>query len=503
MKKNLNYRTLLFSGFIVLSGCAPKNFEAVQQVASDAAGAIGCTDFESKTWDAINAYLIEQNSMLTAEDIRGPLKSSLKVLKVSKVSLADLKERKIETLGQDVNELFELLLNEAPQVEQVQDAQGLLRVLSALELGDHSTESKVKLQNKVQAQFAKIKKQVAAMGIECTTPETPELPETPVTEEEGASPELTKSSLPLPVYGIRRTLATAYQSCQVLDEPIMTKNTQDIAEGAITITGKHTDGVGNRRVIGNLTTLLHTHPYYKNVNGYANGCLKGSSYPMIYDYGGRPFATTSANNVLNFFKDSGTGTKVLGTDCSGFVYTGLVAAGLRLSPNKLVKATGVNGISSTMFVEPDKNNLSCLAKITLTAKTDLKAGDIVAVRGHVIMIDSVGSDPFGLNGIKTAEACSRVDSKKFDFVIIQSSPSKNAVGMNRYQAKDYLEESDKMREGLTRYAHSACLARVNNRSYTPNLGTLSVVRHKLTPECMGARIKLSQESCTESCPQLK
>jgi hypothetical protein len=118
------------------------------------------------------------------------------------------------------------------------------------------------------------------------------------------------------------------------------------------------------------------------------------------------------------------------------------------------------------------------------------------------MVDSVGSDPFGISGVKTTAACSNLESKDFDFVVIQSSPSKNAVGMNRYQARDYLYESDKMRAGLTRYAYYACLARLNNKNYTPNLGTLSVIRHKLTSTCVGTRVKLAQESCIQDCPQL-
>ncbi|MGZ3744078.1 MAG: hypothetical protein ACXWRA_09585 [Pseudobdellovibrionaceae bacterium] len=491
-KKTTFFKTLILSS-LMLSACAPKKFEAVQQVTSNTASAIGCSDFESKTWDALNGYLIEQKSMLTADELKVSLKGSLKLVKVPS---GNLQETKLDALTQDISELYDILLSEAVNVEKIQDPQGLLELLSALELGDHTTETKIQLQNKIEAQFAKIKKQVTAMGVQCAAP-------TPEENNPVATPELIKTSLPLPVYGIRYTFATAYQTCQALDEPIMTKSTPDIDDSAIRITGKHPDGVGNRRIISNVAALLHTHPYYKNVSNYANGCLKASSYPMIYDYGGKPFALTGSNSTLDFFKDSGNGTQVLGTDCSGFVYTGIATAGLRLNPGQAVKASGVNGISSTMFVEPDKNGLGCFAKITLTPKLDLQAGDIVAVPGHVIMIDSVGSDPFGLNGIRTVDACSNLEPKDFDFVIIQSSPSKNAVGMNRYQARDYLYESDKMRAGLVKYAYYACLARVNNRSYTPNLGSLSVIRHRLTSECLGPRIKLAQESCVQSCPQLK
>lgn len=480
---------------VAISACAPKNFEALQQVASDTTTGIGCSSFESKTWDAVNRYLIEQNSVPTAAELKDHLKLSLNGLKAPGEKLS---EEKLYTLAQSFDELFEVLLTEAPQLEKTEDAQALLALLSALELGDHSTETRVELQSRVETQFAKIKNQVAAMGVQCAEPETP-------TTEESPNPDETvieKTSLPLTVYGIRFTFATAYQSCQALDEAIMSESTPEINSNAIKITGDHSDGVGSKRIIANVSSLLNSHPYYKNVNNYGAGCVKGSSYPMIYDYGGKPYATTSSSSPLNLFKNAGGGTSVLGMDCSGFIYTGLATAGLRLSPRKNMKASGVNGISSRMYVEPQKNGMSCLAKITLTPKSDLRAGDIVAVPGHVLMIDSVGSDPFGINGVKSASECSKLAAKNFDFVVIQSSPSKNAVGMNRYQAKTYLYEADKMRVGLEKYAYYACLARVNNKNYTPSLGTLSVIRHKMTSDCMGSRIKLTQESCVSSCSQL-
>jgi hypothetical protein len=491
---------MLASCALVISACAPKNFQALDQISKDTASAIGCSDFESRSWDAVNKYLIEQQLVPTAEELKDHLRVSLKELRTAGGTLPS---EKTESLAKEIDALYDILLTDAPQSEKVQDSQGLLSVLSALEIGDHTTESKVRLQEKVTTQFARIKSQVAAMGVQCGTPEpTPTPPGS--SEEPSLEPGLEKiiTRLPLPIYGVRFAMATAYQTCQALTEPIMTKSTPDIEDDAIKIVGTHPDGVGKLREIASVTGLLRSHPYYKNVNNYGSQCLNGRSYPMIYDYGGKPYATTGLTSTLNFFKDSGDGTKTLGTDCSGFIYTALATAGLRIAPGREMKASGVNGVSSTMYVEPQKNGLSCMAKITVTPKSDLKAGDIVAVQGHVLMIDSVGSDPFGLNGIKTADGCSKIEAKNFDFAVIQSSPSKNAAGINRYQAKDYLYESDKMRDTLEKYAYYSCLARVNNKNYTPSLGTGSVIRHSLSSDCMGTRIRLAQEACIQKCPQL-
>jgi len=478
------------SSLLIASACAPKNFKALDEVATNTADAIGCSDFESKSWDAVNKFLIEQQAIPTAEDLRSHLKISLKTVKVSSASATP---EKMEALAQSIEGLYDLMLSEAPKVEKVQDAQGLLTVLSALELGDRTTESKVMLQEKMGAQFAKIKAQASAMDVHCDSPGS---------ETDEPASDRIATALPLPVYGIRFAMATAYQSCQSLAAPIMDSSTVDIEDAAIKITGLHPDGIGNRREIANVTALIRSHPYYKNTNNYGAGCLNGRDYPMIYDYGGKPFASTGASAYLNFFKNAGDGTKALGTDCSGLVYAALATSGLRVAPNKTMKPSGVNGISSRMYVEPQSNGLSCLAKITVTPKMEIKAGDIVAVPGHVLMIDSVGADPFGLNGIKKPEDCANVSSKNFDFVVIQSSPSKNATGINRYQARNYLDESDKMRNTLEKYAYYSCLAKINNKNYTPNLGTGSVIRHNLSSACKGTRIRLTQESCIQSCPQL-
>lgn len=494
---------MIVSGLVVLSACAPKNFKALDDVANDTKNSVGCSDLESKTWDAVDKYLIEQKSMPTSEELKEHLRSSFRELKTSQ---GPLSAEKVEALSQNFDELFDILLTEAPQLEKVQDSQGLLEVLTALEIGDHTTDTKVKLQNRVGGQFAKIKAQISELDVQCANPPAavPEQPGDTVTSapDAGTEESAATTSLPLPIYGSHLAMATAYQTCQALTEPIMTASTPDIEDAGIVITGTHSDGVGKKRVIGNTTAFFRSHPYYKNVTNYASSCLNGRSYPMIYDYGGKPYATTSTTSTLDFFKNAGSGTAVLGMDCSGFIYTALATAGLRVSDGKAMKASGVSGVSSTMYVEPAKNGLTCLDKITVTPKADIKSGDIVAIAGHVIMIDRVGADPFGLNGAKTTDACSKLEAKNFDFSVIQSSPSKNAVGINRYEARNYLYENTKMKDTLTKYAYYACLARVNNKNYTPSLGTGSVVRHKLTPSCMGTRIKLAQESCVMSCPQL-
>jgi hypothetical protein len=485
--------TLILSSFVVIAtGCAPMGFQELDQIASSTAGAVGCASFESKTWDAINNYLIEKNEIPAAADLKERLKLALKESKGPRGSLS---EEQLDRLTADVLSLYDVFLKEAVAEEKVHSASELLTVLTALELGDHTTTSKITLQAKVESSFEKIQSDVKQFQVQCATPEEPP---PPVAAATPVGPEA--KTLSLPVFGAKWAMATAYQSCQALNEPVLTRATPD-ADG-IVITGTHEDGIGSLRQIASVSSLLRTHPYYKNVTNYGPSCLSNRSTPLIYDYGGRPYATATAGSTLNLFRDSGYGTRVLGIDCSGYVYTALAAAGLRLSASKQLKASDVYGISSTMFLEPEANKLTCLQKITVTPNQNLKAGDIAAIQGHVVMVDSVGADPFGIRNASSAADCANLSAKNFDFVIIQSSNSKEGIGINRFKASEYLADTNTLRVGFERYAYYSCLAKFNDRNYTPNLGTTSVIRHKLTSECMGTRIALTQESCIQDCAEL-
>ena len=483
---------VITSSFLVVfaSACAPKNLQSLQLASSETTAAVGCSNFESQTYSAIEKYLVEQNEMPSSEDLKQQLRISMNALRAPQEKLT---AAHLNSLSHAVGEVFDTLLIDAAQKESVKDAGEMLAVVTALELGDTTTPERAGLQARLKKHFAAVNVKAKEMQVSCQKAED----NAPAAFDAQAA----GISLPLVVYGARFAMATAYQTCQALDEPIMTSATPDVQ--GISVIGKHSDGSGSKRVVGSLSNVLKTHPYYKNVNNYGASCLNPRTSPLIYDYGGKPYSTSSSTATLNFFKNHGSGTAALGIDCSGFVYTSLATAGLRMAPNKDNKAISVHGISATMFIEPQKNGLSCLEKITVTPKEQLRAGDVVAVRGHVLIVDSVGSDPFGLDEIKSASSCSAVSYKKFDFVVAQSSPSKEGIGINRFEAKDYLPDSSLMRDVLTKYAKYACQARFGIKNITPNIGSASIVRHKLSSECRGTRVALEKESCVAGCSQLK
>jgi hypothetical protein len=133
----------------------------------------------------------------------------------------------------------------------------------------------------------------------------------------------------------------------------------------------------------------------------------------------------------------------------------------------------------------------------------LSPGDIAAVSGHVVIIDSVGSDPFGLARAKNISQCSTLNSDGFNFVIIQSSPSKNGIGINKYMAADYLvDEVGTIKSGFETYAQEACKAKFQKKDILMKATGFQMVRHLQTSSCMDRPISLVGQDCALKCQSL-
>src|SRR5690606_13622542 len=174
-------------------------------------------------------------------------------LKDMKASQESLSEEQLEELTQRMGALFEVLLTEAPHKEKVKTSAELLSLLTALELGDHTTATRVYLQNRVKSHFAQVQQQIRSMQVQCQNPETEEIDLPLEGDPRGQVPGAEASSLALSVYGMRFSVATAYQSCQALQEPALRASTPDVQ--GIKITGRHSDGSGNKREIASLNSV--------------------------------------------------------------------------------------------------------------------------------------------------------------------------------------------------------------------------------------------------------
>ena len=489
--------TILSATLLTLTACGATR-KSAQELAATSVENLGCKTSQSEMWTTLQRIAEEGQAFPSAPELRQAL-------------LAAGQQRGV--VGQAFEHYVDAFVaNYEVTVEGIKeklrptDLEGWKKGLAEMEVGVRVTSVHAELQSKIEASLAALEKQDAQLNQACQQP-TEQAEET-LSSANFATASAVKAGTiweslnkhSPEVYGARRALASAYQSCDVLSLPAMDANTPPVT-GIKILSELHPAG-GRKRVIESLAQVNASHYYIKNNRLAKNTCFEVRNSPMIYDFGGKPSTSSSNTKVLDFFKSAGTGTAVLGIDCSAYVFSSLAVAGLKMDPDpkKVLKADLVHGIGSRAFKEPQSNGLRCLAKITVTKTSTLKAGDIAAVNGHVVMIDQVGADPFGLAKITKAADCvtEKLPHADFDFVIAQSSPSKDGIGINRFQARDYLTESDSYRAGLGRYAVAACRAKFG-LSATVDTTDLSVTRHKKTAECKAPALTINKQECVDSC----
>lgn len=461
--------------FLFLAACAPK-MSTLRSATNSLVDNIGCKTAKSHLFDVLLVGLDDLSEIVDAESLK-PL----------------IQERIQETWKSISKEQSEVLLNKI--LNFYQEVHGTLRnesrqkilkeSLAAFELGvkdgvEFGAYTKT-IQNKVE----ELNRYVHALNLDCN--EVP--PEQPIDE--------VPANISPVSFGSAFTLAVAYQSCSALEKTPMNESTPSVQ--GIKVTGTHSSGGGKTREIASLESVRNTHYYIKGVQ-YGESCFKVSDSPLIYDYGGKPYTKSSEPRLLDLFTNGGSGTSVLGIDCSGFVFTALASGGARLSAKTEMKASLVNGIPAKAYMNPSGNGMDCLehAKFGYSNGT-LREGDIVAISGHIIIIDEVGEDPFGFKKFTNVSQCDSLTYKDFDFIIAQSSPTKGAIGISRNTPQSYLKESTTIRAGLEYYAKENCKAYFNKKDSNISYSSVKIVRHKNTPECRTPALTLKSQECVKSC----
>lgn len=476
---------------LTVAACAPIGKPA-REIAQNSLLEVGCKTSQSAMWSSFHKVIEDLERYPDPEELRKALN-----IEGEKRGLSGPEfDRYVEAF---LNH-YRILIGGIEDAFAPNDLGRWKKALAEMEVGIRTTEVHTQLGEQVDKALQDLAAAEKSLGADCQQPEpTPSPAPAPPpgtfwNQISKAEPEVT---------GIFRTFATAYQSCDVLALPPMTASTPGV-EG-ISIVGDHPAG-GKKREISNLAQVNATHYYINGQRLAKNTCFEVRNSPLIYDFGGKPYTTSADPYLLDMFKNGGSGTSVLGIDCSGFVFSALGLAGLKLDPdpNKVMKADLVHGIPSTAFKNPQSNGMRCLDKTTMTKDIAIQPGDIIAISGHVNIVDSIGADPFGLARAQSLSDCTtaKLSYTGFDFVIAQSSPSKGGIGINRYQARNYLAESSTYRDGLTAYAVAACKAKFGG-SGAVNNASLSVVRHRRTAECQAPRPLISRnQECVDSCAAL-
>ena len=480
----INLCCSLLGVFFILS-CSGQYTKSVEQASQNISDSLGCANVQSKVFDAFY-YLLDQNQLIPdPQDLKFALDKNVDKLSVLKNN--QLKTAQINNLKSALHDLVDLLLSESvrnPKISWKEQVQKLIEY----EMEDQSNNLTIQSTRKISDKVIEIKKITKTLTTPCLDPVVSQ----PRPDGSGAVDNLTSNKNLLMAGGLNKVFATAYQSCRVLDLPEMDHSTSNV-QGIIR-NGTHSDGIGGKRFITDLKAVQNSHYYIRGIASESS-CKDVRSSPLIYDYGGSPMVT---NNSINFFENAGSGTDVLGVDCSAYISSGIAASGLRYKPGLENKAIFIRQTSSK-FIDATISGFSCFENVTVSKNSSIKPGDIVGVNGHVVAVDKLGSDPFGLGLLKSAAECSSLSYKNFDIVISQSSPSKNGIGINKYAAKDYLDESGKMRTAFVEMGKQACLAYFENKSIKPKSADWGFLRHKGTAECLATKVHIEGESCTQKC----
>lgn len=391
--------------------------------------------------------------------------------------------------------LYKEFYQDVKYLSSVEKNSNLPELISLLKVEDTDTPTRKDLVIKYKNKVNEISRNMQSMGYTCPTDGSDN------TDLGGSDPkpapgvitptarELVTNDL---IASMRKVLAVTYQSCEVLDRKPLNKDDKNIQ--GITEECCH-EGGGKIRHIDSLSQVQATHPYLQTT--YGKQCVNIRKNPLIYDFGGRPAFTRGSTGRLNFFINYG-GSEVLGYDCSAMVYTVVMGAGFRLKENKMFVASDVVAAQSRQFLDPDSKGWSCLDSVDFTTDTEepLLEGDIASMDGHTFMIYRTGKDPYGIDNLTD---CKKIDSQNFDFDLMQSSPSKDGVGINVYSGKDYLLTNDTMEKGFVEYAKNYCERKKNAATKKIKLSYFSLVRLSTKTSCRMPSVAFENESCVQSC----
>lgn len=468
---------------VLLSSCAPKGSDfapTVQKAVED----IGCAHVQSKIFDSLYTYVNEKDSLpdltVLGEELGEVIEQQL--VDQRKISRhADVEKYKFLFI-----DYFKSIVEMTAQKQSL-SKQETLQALIEFELQDQSTTEQIAMNSELQSKLGLLKSQSEAMQLKCGVPESDvDQDDTPIAADPTIQQKLGN--------GINNVVATAYQSCRALEVLPANEDTPNV-EGITILSTPNPENGGLQRVISSVTKVKETHPWIRVSSPGSSACFNVRGNPLIYDFGGKP---KWSSNTIDFFTNSGSGTSVLGVDCSGFIGTVLSATGARYSPGIDNKPVYINQ-KSDKFINAKNSGFKCFDNISVKAGETIKPGDIAAIEGHVVMVDSIGADPFGLKKISSLSKCGQVTTTYFDFVIAQSSPSNNGLGINKYKAKDYLEKNADMRNLFLDMAKASCQAAFTFKTVTPNFVDYGIIRHKGTKDCMAPKATLAKQSCVITC----
>jgi hypothetical protein len=475
--------------FSFIVGCTSNVETKSQEMGQSLGRTIGCQTFRSQVFDSFYLFL-DQNKVSPNEEAL--LKSAMDVLD-QKLSMVSMTEKDQTDFRESYQSILRILTNK--EVSSDLSVTDQTRWLISLETGSIESSDLQKNGELLQSSLNRFKILIEKYGMNQNLNDQCPPPASDVIPLETTARESALSRMTL---GARWTFANIYQSCDVLRLPDLSIQTPDLQ--GVTRDNK-VDHVGWGRKYTNISLLQKTH-FYLNFDPFdrdlPTSCRSVQNAPPVYDYGGVPH--WDGQNTLSFFENAGIGGPALGVDCSAFVSSAIAHAGLRYSPG-LPNKPIYSRRNSSDFLNPESSGLSCFDRIEVNSTHSLQVGDIMAIRGHVVFIDRVSADPFGISHVTKKEDCENLTWENFDFTLLQSSPSKNSVGVNRFGVRDYLSEgAPTMERGFLKYGVAACLSRFDGKPRKLMDSEVAIIRHKGTAECLSSRrVHFTGDDCVREC----
>lgn len=176
-------------------------------------------------------------------------------------------------------------------------------------------------------------------------------------------------------------------------------------------------------------------------------CNSLCEVPPSYIWGGMGWyaVTDPAKGIeLDLFRNfdhTNVISKHPGMDCSGLVYSIFATAGLRVNKdlNKTHTAEVADNTPARSYLVTDTPE-SCFTEIQ-PLKKDIQPGDLITWKTHILLVDEVGKDPFGIEHIRKAEDCGFRNIKPDKATLIAMNSKGGFDFANDQVEQDYLVNS--------------------------------------------------------------
>lgn len=313
-----------------------------------------------------------------------------------------------------------------------------------------------------------------------------------------------------PIDGAKRVFASKYQTCDILTNVSGSGDFKGRVPGVLQIWKNEVPKAYPESEPPGMcvdSTELGTRAACRVLR---KSCSKENSTPLEYSQGWRQAPVVNGEIKVH----------QAATDCSSFISTAMLSVGLKMNKSSSVG----NYTTTTAGIENDleKGN-SCFNRVDVHSLGDLiRSGDVIndSGNGHVVMVDNVGTDPFGVEKIlkkieskqiskqQAVASCERIDLGDMNLSIIHSTRNaKSGSGIMREMAS--VVTSGAAKRTLIGHAREVCErfvgsypAPVDVKSKDGVCATCSVLRHKgkTDPACMfDKKYKVQGEGCINGC----